>query len=122
MSDLQLSLLVIGAMVIGAVYVYNVIQERNFRRRVEQAFGEAPEDVLLRRGADTPDERVEPQLGDAPDPEPRPRRTRSSASSREPEFDPELDYVAGIEADAPLPEQAVAALISKVAECGKPAR
>jgi len=34
MSDLQLSLLVIGAVVVGAVYLYNWLQERRFRVRM----------------------------------------------------------------------------------------
>ena len=50
MSDLQLSLLVIGAVVIGAVYLYNWLQERNLQRRLQQAFGNGHDDVLLKAG------------------------------------------------------------------------
>ena len=64
MSDLQLSLLVIGAVVIGAVYLYNWLQERSLQRRLQQAFGSAHDDVLLKAGVDSAlaDGRLEPQL------------------------------------------------------------
>ena len=63
MSDLQLSLLVIGAVVVGAVYLYNWMQERRFRRRIQQAFA-SHDDVLLRAGVESAlaDGRLEPQL------------------------------------------------------------
>src|SRR5258706_6369214 len=102
MSDLQWSLLVIGAMVIGAVYVYNLLQERRFRRRLEQAFGDAPDDVLLRGGenAGLAGERVEPQLSDPPAParpghaeRPRAVLTGTPATGGRRGFDPELGYV-----------------------------
>ena len=52
MSDLQLSLLMIGAVVVGAVFLYNWIQERRLRQRLQQSFGEAHADVLLKAGPD----------------------------------------------------------------------
>lgn len=129
MSDLQLSLLVIGAMVIGAVLVYNWLQDRNYRRKLEQAFGDAPADVLLERSEQPAagEGRVEPRLQRAPAP-PRaaaPERSRASRAEEaeaSPRFDPELDYVADIEAGSAVAEAAIEELLSKVAECGKPAR
>ena len=38
MSDLQISLLILGAVIIVAVVGYNRIQETRFRRRAEGAF------------------------------------------------------------------------------------
>ena len=83
MSDLQLGLLAIGAVVVAGVFVFNWIQERRFQRRVEQAFGEKQPDVLLhpdaRSGADAParapapassngdDDRIEPKATIVPD-------------------------------------------------------
>src|SRR5258705_9945734 len=65
MSDLQISLLVAGAVVVAGVYLFNVWQERQFRRRAEHAFAREHEDVLL-QGAATQDkaagERLEPML------------------------------------------------------------
>lgn len=61
MSNLQLSLIAIGAVLIGAVVAYNVVQERRARGRAEKAFrGEHP-DVLM-----DPSERREPSLGSIP--------------------------------------------------------
>lgn len=65
MSDLQISLLVAGALVVAGVYLFNVWQERQFRRRAEHAFAREHEDVLL-QGAATQGkaagERLEPKL------------------------------------------------------------
>ena len=125
MSDLQLSLLLIGAMVVGAVLVYNWMQERSLRRRLKQAFGEAPEDVLLRRGdvAAADGERVEPKLPGQPVPvrgdPPAAAPGRPAASfARIP--DPALDYVAELHADNPLPDAAIDELLSRIAGCAKP--
>src|SRR5918999_1736061 len=81
MSDLQISLLIIGVVVVGFVTAFNWYQQWRLRRRLENAFGEKHEDVLLREEAPRelstrgePQrgwERVEPVLGDAasaPDP------------------------------------------------------
>jgi FtsZ-interacting cell division protein ZipA len=65
MSDLQISLLVIGALIVAGIYLFNTWQERQFRRRSEHAFAREHEDVLL-QGAATQEqpsgERVEPKL------------------------------------------------------------
>ncbi|HEV2008376.1 MAG TPA: hypothetical protein VGQ88_06595, partial [Burkholderiales bacterium] len=65
MSDLQISLLVAGALVIAGVYLFNIWQERQFRRRSEHAFAREHEDVLL-QGAAAQEKaagaRVEPKL------------------------------------------------------------
>ena len=64
MSDLQLSLLVIGAVVVGGVYLYNRVQERRLRSRLQQAFGGTHDDVLLRTGAESAqaEGRLEPRF------------------------------------------------------------
>jgi len=38
MSDLQISLIIIGALVVGAVYLFNWFQERRYLHKMEQAF------------------------------------------------------------------------------------
>ncbi|MDH3437238.1 MAG: cell division protein ZipA C-terminal FtsZ-binding domain-containing protein, partial [Betaproteobacteria bacterium] len=139
MSDLQISLLAIGALVVVAVFLYNWFQERRFRRRLGEAFGEKPEDVLLEREPATfpAEDRLEPQLemdaldaspaGIAPDtasllaaaaPAPWPPREALADA----EFDVVLDYVAEIQADRAIPETVINELMSKIAACGKPAR
>lgn len=71
MSELQISLIAIGIVVIMAVLLFNWMQQRRYRRSAEQAFGQKPEDVLLRPdmsvGTSVEDgERIEPQLGNEP--------------------------------------------------------
>ena len=61
MSELQLGLLIAGALAVGGVIFYNRVQERRLRRRAEQAFGSRHADVLL---ASEPPRR-EPSLGPA---------------------------------------------------------
>jgi hypothetical protein len=64
MSDLQISLLILGAAVIVAVVAYNRIQETRFRRRAEGAFSSDRGDVLMDIGNSnhTASDRIEPLL------------------------------------------------------------
>lgn len=126
MSDLQLSLLVIGVVVIAGVYLYNWVQERGFQRRMQRAFGASHDDVLLKAGVDTvlADGRVEPQL--VPQQPARGETPRLGAipagSVAVPggEFDPMLDFVAEIDADGPISDAVIGELMGKIASCGKP--
>ena len=122
MSDLQFSLIVIGVTIIGGVWLYNWVQERNYRKRLDQAFGAAPQDVLLPGGAQPQAgaSRVEPVVpasvapaagGSAPAP--------ARPAGQDP--DPDLDCSAEIEA-ATAAEGPVDELLSKLADCGRPVR
>jgi FtsZ-interacting cell division protein ZipA len=64
MSDLQISLLILGAAVIVAVVAYNRIQEARFRRRAEGAFSPDRGDPLMDTGNSdyAASERIEPLL------------------------------------------------------------
>jgi FtsZ-interacting cell division protein ZipA len=134
MSDLQISLLIIGAVVVGGVYLFNWTQERKFRRKLGQAFEVEREDVLLgataKGGA-----RVEPQVSwadtrtdSAPDSPETGRTEQKPASSAPAEpspvlpFDPDIEYVAVIESTAPIAESAIDELLNRTAACGKPCR
>ena len=64
MSDLQLALLAGGIVVIVAVLIYNIVQERGARKRAEIAFGERPPDPLMSGGTTVAPQRLEPRLGD----------------------------------------------------------
>jgi hypothetical protein len=125
MSDLQLSLLVIGAVVVGAVYLYNWLQERSLQRRLQQAFGNAHDDVLIRAGVESAlaDGRLEPQLVPA---EPaRGKETAVDETAAAPAaagFDALLDYVAEVNSATPISGALMGELSSKIASCGKPAR
>jgi FtsZ-interacting cell division protein ZipA len=64
MSDLQIGLLVIGAVIVAAVLLFNWIQERRFREQADAAFQTPVGDALMQPGA-VPREthnRVEPAL------------------------------------------------------------
>ncbi|OGA58104.1 MAG: hypothetical protein A3F77_07235 [Betaproteobacteria bacterium RIFCSPLOWO2_12_FULL_67_28] len=61
MTELQLALLVIGALVVAGVVVYNRLQERGARRAAERAFRSSAGDALL----DDPAPRREPAMGPA---------------------------------------------------------
>ena len=132
MSDLQISLLIIGAVVVGGVYLFNWAQERKFRRKLGQAFEVEREDVLLGVGAKG-EARVEPQVAwadtpagpDSPRPhveQETPASSASDASSLLPPFDPDIDYVAVIESAVPISETAIGELLNRTAACGKPCR
>lgn len=66
MSELQISLIAIGFVVVLGVIFFNWMQQRRYRRGAEEAFARKHEDVLLKAKTDISapeDERVEPQLG-----------------------------------------------------------
>jgi FtsZ-interacting cell division protein ZipA len=65
MSDLQLLLMALGAVVILGVVAYNIWQERSARKKAEKAFGTAIGDALFARNVDA-GERREPTLGALP--------------------------------------------------------
>ncbi|MEK7436052.1 MAG: cell division protein ZipA C-terminal FtsZ-binding domain-containing protein [Pseudomonadota bacterium] len=71
MSELQIGLLGIGALVVVGVLIYNRLQEARLRRQSEEVFGSRHDDVLLgaketaRRPAHS-NERIEPTLSAPP--------------------------------------------------------
>jgi FtsZ-interacting cell division protein ZipA len=139
MSDLQASLLIIGAVVVGGVTAFNWLQQWRLRRRLEDAFSDKPEDVLLREEpAREPSARVEPQLHgtaraaaqDEPDDwvEPPPAATAPAnaantatvqALPRVPDFDSSIDYIAAIDASEPVSAAGLAELHTRAAAAGK---
>jgi len=80
-SDLQIGLLAVGALVVAGILGYNAFQERRARHTAERAFGSAHADVLM----DGASPRLEPRL-DAPA-----RRGAGPESAMLP--DSRLDYV-----------------------------
>jgi len=94
MTEFQLGLLLIGALVVAAVIVYNKMQERTARRRAERAFGSQHDDVLL----DEKMQRREPTL------EPAVRKTdRDLGSATEALPDRRLDYLIELHCGQPVP-------------------
>lgn len=135
MSDLQISLLAIGVVVVVAVVLYNGYQQRKLRQRLGEAFGKPHEDVLLGEGraaSAAPAARIEPQMDGTPDagrvgdPPPAPRPVEAAAQRPTPEppptianIDETIDCVATLASDTPLTAAQVAEILSGVAACGR---
>lgn len=125
MSDLQLSLMAIGVVVIAAVAMYNWVQERRFRKMAQERFQAPREDVLMDRGPDTVsrvtlDEvrvesaRVEPRIEPRIEPhiEPKVAHAESSAPAAAPAdtsrgsipapIDPMIDYIVRLDLSEPM--------------------
>ena len=106
MSELQLGLLGIGALVVVAVLAYNKLQEARLKRQSEEAFGSRHDDVLL-RGKVAPrqpagsTERIEPTLSDAPG-------GTSAASGM---LDPGIDFIATLETRNAVAGEAISTAI-----------
>ncbi|MCA1977917.1 MAG: hypothetical protein LDL19_01640 [Thiobacillus sp.] len=66
MSDLQIALLVAGAVIVAAVVLFNWFQERRFRKQADAAFQAPRADPLMDAGAapQARPERIEPALRD----------------------------------------------------------
>ena len=80
MSDLQIGLLVIGAVVVTGVLLYNWIQERRFKKQADAAFQTPMADVLMQ-----------------PDAAPTEKRMRVEPALREPDHDTDMQGdVAGV--------------------------
>jgi FtsZ-interacting cell division protein ZipA len=119
MSELQTSLLLIGAVVVVAVYLFNWFQERRLRRRLEEAFGDEHRDVLLEEAAGERGGRIEPQLDS-----PRGEVVAVPATPPAPPLDvagidDAIDCVATIHGAKPLDQETVSSLLACVATCGK---
>ena len=134
MSDLQISLLIIGLVVVGAVTAFNWYQQWRLRRRLENAFGDKHEDVLLRETS--PPERqarVEPQLHGSQRVEPAlDTGSEEPAGERAPDhivlaaslppvpgFDPEIDYIVALDAAQAISAAGLAELHTKAAAAGR---
>lgn len=129
MSDLQLSLLAIGAVVIAGVYLFNWLQERKHRRGTEEAFKSKHEDVLLSAARNPPRERIEPALKDLSLPV-SPDQIAGQASAGKSALmtdeapadfiDLEIDYIAEIRASSPIGLTSVAEVLRRKFDFGKP--
>jgi hypothetical protein len=130
MTDLQLAMIGVGVALVGGVAIYNVVQERNARRRAEKAFGERPGDALFESS-----ERREPTLGPLPEAEaaaaipPQPRA--EVAPPPEPadleagvaptaEISSRIDTVAVVLADDPVTREQLEPLIDALRDHATP--
>jgi len=123
MSDLQLGLLAVGAIVVVGVFLYNKWQDRQYRRKAEASFGSRHEDVLMRSGnvagagvptASRSADRVEPMLRS-------PDTARHDAGTPEPVLSELLDYVVPIEMAEEAPGRVMLeAAAATLGACTKP--
>jgi FtsZ-interacting cell division protein ZipA len=97
MSELQIGLLVIGALVVAGVLAYNRIQERGAGRNAERAFRSSHADALLDDAAPARQPVEEPAR-------PVPR-AEPAARSAEP--DPAVDYIVEFSSESPGAQAAV---------------
>jgi len=120
MSDLQISLLAIGALVVACVYAFNLWQERQLRRRTEQAFAREHPDVLL-GGADAQEAtRVEPTINIAPVAGEPAVVPKAKAAAPALAIDPVIDFVVEVQLPAAADGAALRdELRALMAEAGK---
>ena len=97
MSDLQLALLALGALIIIAVVVYNWWQERNLRAEAESRFQTPDHDILMEDALDAPEPvvrraapREEPDFAED-DATPAASFAREETSSRTERIEPTVD-------------------------------
>ncbi|SFU31751.1 cell division protein ZipA C-terminal FtsZ-binding domain-containing protein [Nitrosospira multiformis] len=85
LSELQISLIGIGIVVVLGVMVFNWTQQRRYRRKAEQAFSREHEDILLGAGVSAKgEERIEPRLSTGAEPH-EPEAEPGTHSSASPE-------------------------------------
>jgi hypothetical protein len=101
--------LVVGAFIVAGIYLFNVWQQRQFRRRVEQVFAREHDDVLLQQtgtSEEVPAARVEPTLHVAPATPVAPPMAstplRATVKTPSPTLvDPLIDYVVEVNIQTP---------------------
>jgi FtsZ-interacting cell division protein ZipA len=139
--SLQLSLVVLGAVLVAAVIGYNWLQERRYRKKVEQAFTQLERDVLLDvpshldldQGGTLGARRLQ---GGEPDTEAKSAVVPEAVPAVAPDIEPPapapveeptapggtVDAVVLLEADAPLSEAALTDLLAVVGTLPRPSR
>ncbi|MFZ3321109.1 MAG: hypothetical protein WA190_01985, partial [Usitatibacter sp.] len=86
MSTLQLALIAFGVVLVAAVWIYNVVQEKRARGKAEESFGGRPPDALFEESG-----RREPTLGELPDEAPLAPRKMAFDQTFPPASTGELD-------------------------------
>lgn len=110
MSELQIALIVFGALLVVVVWIYNLRQERKLRAQAEQLLKPTQPDVLM---ADRGEERTEPAIATAAEPQAR-EPTLEPLPEQAP--DPVAPVVAPLDVPAAAPVQEVDLLLDDVEE------
>jgi hypothetical protein len=121
MSDLQLSLLIIGILIVVATYFFNWLQERKYRSKSETVFNNNLQDVLLgsQGAAGADDGRVEPQLRDLAVTERGSTVNKPAADKTGVMLDPEIMFIAEISRTEPFPPEVIKTLSKYLLEFGR---
>ncbi|MCO6427109.1 cell division protein ZipA C-terminal FtsZ-binding domain-containing protein [Nitrosomonas communis] len=138
MSDLQISLIIIGVIVIGGVVLFNWLQQERYRRNVKRSFEHEHEDALLKMGKTAwENERIEPKFSAEPMQELQTEsgiaqeRTSFESHSRLPvdeppatqksvNFDSTINYITGIRANKLITHDKLTELLQQKFDFGKP--
>lgn len=97
MTELQLGLLAIGAVVVAGVFAYNRIQEKRAQRDAQRSFASGHDDVLLGAGAG----------GGGEDGRTVAQPHRAEPPRERPQPDERIDYVIEIAFQSPVPAAAL---------------
>ncbi len=137
MSELQASLLIIGAIIVAGVIAFNWFQQRRLRRRLDDIpVAPVAEPPLRERIHQDSGRRTEPQLDPgegvrqvdgrsdstrhSPESESEARRSTVAASLPDvPDFAPQVDYIAAIDGDEPISAAGLADLHTRAATGGR---
>lgn len=143
MSDLQISLIIIGAVVITGVVIFNRVQLARYHHRIQNVFRREHDDVLLGEEPRpvSASERIEPQFGDEtlplpeedaaafseppadpPLPDAAPLQKETSVQKKTVSFDSAIDYIADIHSGSPISHEKLMELLQQKFDFGKPAR
>lgn len=146
MSDLQISLIIIGIVIIGGVVIFNRVQLARHHRQVQDAFRSEHDDILLNDGYKpvSANERIEPQFGDevlaSPDDvvnpasvqadiAPEQHATNDRLVQKDPgvqkktaNIDSSINYVAEIRSSILIPHEKLIDLLQQKFDYGKPVR
>ena len=142
MNSLQISLIVLAIVIIGAIVFYNWFQERKYRKQSMALFRQH-EDVLLQPSPQAAAERIDPVVNDVPEPVIQAESEAEATVAAEvmeplavqvephmemtaelppPPVDPLLEYVISIQVADAIPSPAFATLIDSQRDTGKPVR
>ena len=142
MSDLQISLIVIGIVIIVGVIFFNWIQQRRYQRGTEDAFKHKYEDVLLEADEGSSKEaRIEPQFSKETPKDSREQNVESLEPTGTGQSDLEplvtttesikpvevysngvVDYVVSIQSETPITTSDLKEILQRKVDFGKPVR
>ena len=146
MSDLQVSLIIIGIVIIGGVVIFNRVQLARHHRQVQDAFRSEHDDILLNDGYKpvSANERIEPQFSDevltSPDDVVNPANVQAdiapeqhatndrlvqkdlSVQKKTANIDSSINYVAEIRSSTLIPHEKLIDLLQQKFDYGKPVR